>query len=288
MGGKVYINGRFFSKEEASISVFDHGLLYGDGVFEGIRVYNGKIFRLADHLKRLYEGAHAIALDVPLSRQQMAEAVRATLAENGLKDAYFRLIVTRGVGDLGLDALKCSGQQVIIICDTIALYPPELYEKGLRTLTVPTVRTHANALSPRIKSLNYLNNTLAKIEALRAGCVEAIMLNSDGYVAECTGDNIFIVKDGCLLTPPEHAGILAGITRGVVLGLAPAAGVRPVEKDLTRFDLYVADECFLTGTAAEIVPVACIDGRDIGEGKPGPVTLRLGELFREQTAKDSE
>jgi len=288
LGGKVYISGRFVPKEEASISVFDHGLLYGDGVFEGIRAYGGKIFRLTDHLNRLYEGAHAIALEIPLSRQEMADAVRATLAENGLTDAYFRLIVTRGVGDLGLDAYKCTGPQVIIICDSIALYPAELYEKGLQTVTVPTARIPANALSPRIKSLNYLNNVLAKMEALRAGSTEAIMLNAAGYVAECTGDNIFIVKDGALLTPPEHAGILSGITRGVVLELAPSAGLRAQEKDLTRFDLYVADECFLTGTAAEIVPVVSIDGRRIGEGRPGPATLRLSELFREETAKCSE
>jgi branched-chain amino acid aminotransferase len=288
LGGKVYINGRICSTQEATVSVLDHGLLYGDGVFEGIRAYGGRPFRLEAHLQRLYESAHAIALEVPLSREEMAQAVRQTLQAAGPEAGYVRLIVTRGTGDLGLDPFKCKDPQVIIIADRIALYPPELYERGLDTVTVSTVRNHPNAVSPRIKSLNYLNNTLAKIEALRAGCTEAIMLNKDGYVAECTGDNIFIVKGRDVLTPPEHAGILAGVTRRIVLELAPAAGLRAAEKDLTRFDLYVADECFVTGTAAEIVPVVRIDGRAIGSGRPGPATLRLREMFRELISKEGE
>jgi branched-chain amino acid aminotransferase len=288
VGTVVYINGRIVPKDEAVISVFDHGVLYGDGVFEGIRAYNGKAFRLEEHLQRLYESAHAIALEIPISRQEMAEAVRQTLEASGGQASYIRLIITRGVGDLGLDPQKCGRPQVIIIGDRIELYPAELYQRGLRTVTVATMRNHPNALNPRIKSLNYLNNILAKIEALRSGCTEAIMLNKDGFVAECTGDNIFIVKGKMLLTPPEHAGILVGVTRQVVMELAESAGVMAAEKDLSRFDLYVADECFLTGTAAEIVPVVSIDGRDIGKGRPGPVTLRLLELFREQTSNNGK
>ena len=288
VGAVVYINGRIVSKEDAVISVFDHGVLYGDGVFEGIRAYNGKAFRLEEHLERLYESAHAIALEVPISRQEMTEAVRQTMEASGGKASYIRLIVTRGIGDLGLDPQKCGRPQIIIIADRIELYPAELYQRGLRTVTVATMRNHPNALNPRIKSLNYLNNILAKIEALRSGCTEAIMLNKDGFVAECTGDNIFIVKDKMLLTPPEYASILVGVTRQVVMELAEAAGVTAAEKDLSRFDLYVADECFVTGSAAEIVPVVSIDGRDIGNGKPGPVTLRLLELFREQTLRNGK
>ena len=288
LGGKVYINGRICPVEEATVSVLDHGLLYGDGVFEGIRAYGGRPFRLAAHLQRLYESARAIALTIPLSLEQMTEAVGQVMEATGGEATYLRLIVTRGVGDLGLDPYKCKDPQVIIIADRIQLYPQEIYEHGLQTVTVATVRNHPNAVSPRIKSLNYLNNTLAKIEALRAGCTEAIMLNKDGYVAECTGDNIFIVKGKRLLTPPEHAGILSGVTRQVVFELAPLAGLSAEERDLTRFDLYVADECFVTGTAAEIVPVVSIDGRDIGGGEPGPTTRRLLELFREQISHQDE
>jgi branched-chain amino acid aminotransferase len=288
LGGKVYLNGRIYPKEEAVISVLDHGLLYGDGVFEGIRAYGGRPFRLHAHLQRLYESARAIALDVPLGREEMERAVRQTMDATGGQATYLRLIVTRGIGDLGLDPYKCKQPQVIIIADRIELYPPELYERGLQTVTVPTVRTPAAALSPRIKSLNYLNNILAKIEALRAGCTEAVMLNQQGFVAECTGDNIFVLKGRELLTPPEHAGILSGVTRQVVFELAPQAGLTAAERDLTRFDLYVADECFLTGTAAEIVPVVGIDGRTIGAGKPGPMTRRLLELFRLQTQSNAE
>ncbi|MCK4373811.1 MAG: branched-chain-amino-acid transaminase [Candidatus Brocadiae bacterium] len=283
MGLKVYINGELYEKADARISVYDHGLLYGDGVFEGIRVYNGTIFRCKEHIDRLFASARAIALEMPMTRDEVAEAMRHTLDANGLTDAYIRVLVTRGIGTLGLDPYECTDPQVIIITGSIALYPPEYYEKGLELVTVPTVRNHPNAVNPRIKSMNYLNNILAKIECLQAGVTEAVMLNKEGYVAECTGDNIFIVKDGKLLTPPAHAGILEGITRGVVMELAREAGFEALEKDMTRFDLYVADECFLTGTAAEIIPVVRIDSRDIGDGKPGPTTLKLLEMFRDRT-----
>ncbi|MHC4592162.1 MAG: branched-chain-amino-acid transaminase [Planctomycetota bacterium] len=287
MGLKVYINGELYEKENARISVYDHGLLYGDGVFEGIRAYNGRIFRCKEHVDRLFASARAIALEIPMSKEEVADAMRATLDANGLTDAYIRLVVTRGVGTLGLDPYECSEPQVIIITDSVSLYPREYYEKGLELVTVSTLRNHPNALNPRIKSLNYLNNILAKIECLQAGVIEAIMLNKEGYVAECTGDNIFIVKDGKLLTPPVHAGILEGITRDVVMELAREAGIGALERDMTRFDLYVADECFLTGTAAEIIPVVRIDSRDIGDGTPGPLTLKLLAMFRQQTTDSS-
>ena len=283
MGQKVYISGELFDKEEAKISVYDHGLLYGDGVFEGIRAYNGKVFRCEEHVDRLYESAKAIALKIPMSKQELDDAIHEALRANGLDDAYIRVVVTRGVGTLGLDPTKCHSPHLIIIVDTILLYPEDYYEKGLEVVTVPTVRNHHNALNPKIKSLNYLNNILAKIEALQAGVIEAIMLNKDGFVAECTGDNIFIVSDGTLITPPSHAGILEGITRGVAMELAEAAGIRCLEQEMTRFDLYVADECFLTGTAAEIIPVVRIDSRDIGDAKPGPVTRQLLTMFRDET-----
>ncbi|MFW6189088.1 MAG: branched-chain-amino-acid transaminase [Planctomycetota bacterium] len=283
MGSKVFINGELYEKEQARISVFDHGLLYGDGVFEGIRVYHGRIFRCRDHVERLFESARGIALPIPMSRDQIVEAMERTLSANGLDDAYIRLVVTRGVGTLGLDPRKCSEPQVIIITDSISLYPREFYQRGLSLVTVATVRNHPNALSPRIKSLNYLNNILAKIECLEAGVEEGIMLNKDGLVTECTGDNLFIVEDGRLATPPVHAGILAGITRRVVLELAAEAGIGAEERDLSRFDLYSADECFLTGTAAEVVPVVRIDGRRIGDGRPGEVTQQLLGKFRELT-----
>ncbi len=284
MGLKVYINGDLYEKDEAKISVFDHGLLYGDGVFEGIRVYGGRIFRCREHVDRLFDSAHAIALDIPMTRDEIVDAMRRTLEANSVTDGYIRLVITRGVGDLSLDPYRCRDPRVIIIADSIQLYPPEYYDRGLELVTVATVRNHPNAVSPRIKSLNYLNNTLAKIECMQAGVEEAVMLNKDGCVAECTGDNIFIVKGGRLETPPVHAGILEGITRSVVMDLARAAGIDAVERDMTRFDLYVADECFLTGTAAEVVPVVRIDSRTIGDGRPGPVTLKLLALFREVTA----
>ena len=283
MALKVYITGEFFDKQDAKISVYDHGLLYGDGVFEGIRVYSGKVFRCQAHVDRLYNSAKAIALGVPMDKQELTEEIHRTLRVNGLQDAYVRVIVTRGVGTLGLDADKCHDPQVIIITDSIQLYAREYYEKGLEVITAPTVRTSHSALSPKIKSLNYLNNILAKIEAQQAGVIEAIMLNQHGYVAECTGDNILIVSAGRLITPPPGAGFLEGVTRGVVMELARREGIAVLEQQLTRFDLYVADECFLTGTAAEIIPVVRIDSRTIGDGKPGKVMLRLLELFREET-----
>jgi branched-chain amino acid aminotransferase len=283
MSLKVYINGQLFDKQDAKISVYDHGLLYGDGVFEGIRSYNGRVFRLAEHLERLWQSAKAILLEIPLSRDELAKAVEDTLAENGIRDGYVRLIVTRGVGTLGLDPNRCAQPQVIIIADYIALYPEEYYQNGLEIVTVSTVRTHPAALSPRIKSLNYLNNILAKIEGQKAGCIEALMLNHKGEVAECTGDNIFLVRNGRLLTPPNDAGILEGITREAVMELAAAAGVPVQEVPLTKHDVYIADECFLTGTAAEVVPVVKVDSRTIGSGAPGPITRDLMARFHELT-----
>jgi branched-chain amino acid aminotransferase len=280
---KVYINGELYEKSEAKISVYDHGVLYGDGVFEGIRAYNGEVFRCREHIDRLFNSAKAIVLPMPMSKDAITQAIYDTLKANDLTDAYVRLVVTRGVGTLGLDAHKCHDPQLVIITDSIALYPEDYYEHGLEVVTVPTMRNHHNVVSPKIKSLNYLNNILAKIEAQQAGVIEAIMLNSHGYVAECTGDNIFIVSRGTLVTPPPEAGILEGITRAVVMELGAKAGLPVREQQLTRVDLYVAEECFLTGTAAEIIPVVRIDSRDIGDGKPGKTTLRLLEMFREET-----
>ncbi len=277
---KIYINGKFFDKADAKISVYDHGLLYGDGVFEGIRVYNGKVFRLREHVDRLYESARSIRLEIPLSPGQMTEAVLQSVAANPGK-SYIRLIVTRGAGYLGLDPRKASNPQIIIIIDDIALYPAELYENGLEIMTASTQRTSPAALSPRVKSLNYLNNIMAQVEAVNAGCFEALMLNHKGEVAECTGDNIFLVKKGELRTPPPDAGILEGVTRGAVMELAAQAKIPVREMALTRHDVYAADEVFLTGTAAEVVPVVKCDGRPIGAGKPGPVTRQLRELFQQ-------
>lgn len=280
MSLKVYVNGEMVDKEKAGISVFDHGLLYGDGVFEGMRSYDGKVFRLDAHLERLWNSAKAIWLPIPLTRETMANAVNDTLKVNGIYDGYVRLIVTRGQGTLGLDADLCLNPQVIIITDHIALYPEEYYEKGLEIVTASTMRNHPAALNPRVKSLNYLNNILAKIEGMQAGCVEALMLNVKGEVAECTGDNVFIVSKGQLLTPPTDAGILEGITRDVVMELAEKSGITVREAALTRHDVYVADECFLTGSAAEVVPVVKVDHRVIGDGTPGPVTRDLSDRFR--------
>jgi branched-chain amino acid aminotransferase len=278
---KIYINGTLHDKADAKISVYDHGLLYGDGVFEGIRVYSGKVFRLREHIDRLYESANHIWLEIPLSREQMSQAVVDTVKANNKRDGYIRLIVTRGSGSLGLDPRKCSDPQVIIIVDDITLYPKEFYENGLDVVTASTIRNHSNAVNPRVKSLNYLNNILAKIEAVRAGCQEAIMLNAQGEVAECTGDNLFVVKAGVLRTPPIHAGILEGVTRDAVMELARAAGIEVQEASLTRHDVYAADECFLTGTAAEVIPVVKVDSRTVGNGKPGPVTRQLRERFQQ-------
>ena len=283
MGLKIYLNGQIVPQEEAKVSVFDHGLLYGDGVFEGIRAYNGKIFTLNEHLDRLYASANAISLTIPITKAEMASAIKNTMAANNLIDSYIRLVVTRGVGKLGLDPNKCGRPQIIIITDTIELYSKSLYEKGLDIVTVTTIRNHFSALDPKIKSLNYLNNILAKIESIRAGAGEALMLNKDGYVAECAGDNIFIVKDNALITPPASAGILIGITRNVVMKLAADMGITVKEDLMTRCDLYIADECFLTGTAAEIIPVVTIDGRVIGSGKPGKVTQGLLKKYRDLT-----
>ena len=280
MSLKVYINGQFVDKEQASISVFDHGLLFGDGIFEGMRSYGGKVFRLDEHLRRLWDSAKSIWLEIPINPQAMAQAVNETLRLNGIQDGYVRLIVTRGQGTLGLDAHLCSNPQVIIITDHIALYPAEFYEKGLEIITASTLRNHPAALNPRIKSLNYLNNIMAKIEGHHAGCVEALMLNHKGEVAECTGDNVFVVVRGHLLTPPTDAGILEGITRGAVMELATAAGIPVREAALTRHDVYVADECFLTGSAAEVIPVVKVDDRVIGDGRPGPITRNLAQRFR--------
>ena len=276
---QVYINGRLVPKEQAAVSVFDHGFLYGDGVFEGMRSYSGRVFRLQAHLDRLWESARAIWLEIPLSQEEMTQAVYQTLQANDISDGYIRLVVTRGAGTLGLDPNKCSDPQVIIIADHIELYPAEFYEKGLHIVTASTIRNHPAALSPRIKSLNYLNNILAKIEGLQAGCVEALMLNHKGEVAECTGDNIFLVRRGELYTPPNDAGILEGVTRAAVIELARGMNLPVHEVPLTRHDVYVAQECFLTGTAAEVIPVVRVDGRAIGSGKPGPVTQELRRRF---------
>ena len=283
---KIYLDGKYVSEDEAKISVFDHGLLYGDGVFEGIRLYGGRIFRLDQHLDRLFASAKAIMLQVPLTREQLVEACCETCRQNKLKDGYIRLVVTRGVGYLGLNPFRCKNPTVFIIADTIELYPEEVYRKGLKLITASTQRTSPAAVSPSIKSLNYLNNILAKIEAVNAGTVEAIMLNNAGHVAECTGDNIFIVRHGRLETPPVSAGALVGITRQVVIELAAKRKIEFAEPNLTRYDLTTADEVFLTGTAAEIVPVVSIDARIIGSGKPGSLTLKLTEDFRKLTRSE--
>ena len=276
---KIYIDGQMLDEKDAKISVFDHGLLYGDGVFEGIRFYSGRIFRLEQHLVRLYESARAIALTIPMTIEEMAEATLKTVAANGLRDGYIRLLVTRGVGTLGLDPDRCPKASVIIIAATIALYPRERYEQGLTLITCATRRPTPASLSPRVKSLNYLNNIMAKIEAKQAGCEEAVMLNEQGYVAECTGDNIFVVKGGKVTTPPTYSGALDGITRHAVMELMAKLGIECREEVMTRHEIYTAVEVFLTGTAAEVIAGVSLDRRDIGTGKPGPITLRLVEEF---------
>lgn len=279
----IYLNGKFVKKDEAKISIFDHGLLYGDGVFEGIRSYNGLVFKLKEHIDRLYASAQGISLEIPMSKAGMEKAIISTLQANKLKDAYIRAVVTRGIGDLGLDPRNCARPTIFIITDKIALYPPEFYKKGLKIITVATRRNIPEAISPQIKSLNYLNNILGKIEAINAGVPEAIMLDQYGFVAECTGDNVFIIKNKALLTPPVHTGVLNGITRLAVLGLGPKVGLRSQESTLTRFDLFTSDEMFLTGTAAEIIPVVGMDGRLIADGKVGALTTKLITEFKKLT-----
>jgi branched-chain amino acid aminotransferase len=283
---KIYLNGKLVPEKKAVVSVFDHGLLYGDGVFEGIRSYNGRVFMLDEHVDRLYRSAKAIALDIKMTKEAMGRAVVATCKANGTMDGYIRLVVTRGVGTLGLNPFNCSHPQVIIIASSIQLYPKELYEKGMSIVTVPTVRNLAEALNPNIKSLNYLNNILAKIEAINAGTPEAIMLNARGFVAEATGDNVFAVKGRALMTPPSDAGVLVGITRETVMRLAREEGFDVSERTMTRYDLYTADEVFLTGTAAEVIGVKEIDRRQIGTGRPGAVTRLLTKRFREFAASN--
>ncbi len=286
MGLKVYMNGEYFEKNEAKVSVFDHGLLYGDGVFEGIRSYAGLIFKLKEHIDRLYESSQGIMLNIPLSKEDMIKAVVETLKLNQLDNAYIRLIVTRGIGDLGLDPRKCKSASIIIITDNIKLYPEKMYKKGLSIITVPTPRNIPEALNPQIKSLNYLNNILAKIEALNCGYEEALMFTAHGYVAECTGDNIFIIKNNNLITPPAYLGILKGITRACVMDIAKKEGMTVKEEVITRHNIFTANECFLTGTAAEIIPVVCVDKRVIGDGKPGKITLNLMKEFKKLTKVD--
>jgi len=277
---KIYLDGKFVDKADAKISVFDHGLLYGDGVFEGIRLYSGNVFRLEEHLERLEYSAKAILLDLPWSRKEISDATCETCRQNNLKDGYIRLVVTRGVGDLGLSPWLCAKPSIIIIADKINLYPREVYEKGMDIVTVPTRRLNPAAFSPAVKSLNYLNNILAKIEARQFGVQEAIMLNDQGYVAECTGDNIFMIHKGVILTPASSQGALKGITRGAIIDVAAALGIPFREENLTRYDIWNADEAFLTGTAAEAVPVVKLDGRVIGAGKPGPIFQKVLAEFR--------
>jgi branched-chain amino acid aminotransferase len=285
---KIYLDGKYCNERDAKISVFDHGLLYGDGIFEGIRAYNGRVFKLKEHIDRLFYSAKSILLQIPMAHQEIMDAVVETCRRNRIRDGYIRLVVTRGPGTLGLNPNRCKKPSVIIIAGKMQLYPEELYQRGMDIITVPTTRNLHSALNPAIKSLNYLNNILAKIEANNAGCEEAIMLNAEGFVAECTGDNIFIVKEGQLLTPPLSAGALYGITRRVVMELAAESGLKVSEPNLTRYDLFNADECFLTGTGAEVVPIVKIDGRVIGTGKPGPVTENLVTQYHALTKVSGE
>ena len=281
MGLKIWLDGKLVDQEDAKITVFDHGLLYGDGVFEGIRIYNGRVFELGAHIKRLYESAKAIRLTISLDPDKLTAAVIETVEANGLTDGYIRLVVTRGVGTLGLNPFVCKRSSIFIIADKIQLYPEELYEKGMKLISATTVRNHPLAIPPQAKSLNYLNNILAKIEALDSNVPEAVMYNHEGYVAEASGDNVFIVKDGVIFVPPAEAGALPGITQSIVIKLARQENLQIVEKNLTRFDLYVCDEFFLTGTAAEVIGIVEIDGRIIGDGRPGPITSLLRKKFFE-------
>ncbi len=285
-GLQVFIDGAFYPEAEARVSVFDHTLLYGDGVFEGIRLYNGRIFRLKEHLDRIYDSAHYLMLNIPMSREEMTEAIAETVRRNGLRDGYVRLVVTRGKGTLGLDPHRCERPTVFIIAATIQLYPPELYEKGMKIMTAATRRNLAESLNGRVKSCNYLNNILAKLEARNSGYEEALMLDAHGFVVECTGDNIFIVKGGVISTPPVYLGALAGVTRGCVIELAHDRGRDVREEPFTRYEVFTADECFLTGTAAEVIPVVAVDERRIGDGRPGPVTREMISAFRARTQTD--
>lgn len=287
MSQQIYIDGNFYSKENAKISVYDHGLLYGDGVFEGVRIYNGNIFKLKAHVERLYASARSIDLTIPVTPRKMAEIWKETVQKNPGCE-YLRPVVTRGVGTLGIDARRCPKASVIVIADKIQLYPKECYEIGLNVCTVATMRNHPAATNPRVKSLNYLNNVMARMEATLADCQEALMLNHKGEISECSGDNIFLIKNGKLYSPSIDAGILEGITRECVVGLARKHGIEVKEISLSRFDVYVADECFLTGTAAEIVPVAKVDGRAIGTGKAGPITTKLLKAYKELTLEPED
>ncbi|MBN2626794.1 MAG: branched-chain-amino-acid transaminase [Spirochaetales bacterium] len=277
----INVDGQWCPKEEAKISVYDHGLLYGDGLFEGIRIYGGRIFKLHAHLERLYEGARAILLEIPLNREEMVALLEEAVRRYGEQEGYIRLVITRGAGSLGISPDSCPRATVIVIADAIQLYPKEHYEKGIKVITAASRRLTGDIFDPRIKSLNYLNNVLGKLEAKQAGCLEAVFLNREGYVCECTGDNIFVVKKGVLMTPPSYLGMLEGITRNTMLELAEKAGIPWEEKVMTRFDLYTADECFLTGSGAEIIPVTAVDGRTVGSGMPGPLSLRMTSLFGE-------
>ena len=279
MALKIWLNGRLVDEADAKVSVFDHGLLYGDGVFEGIRVYSRRVFELEAHLRRLYESAKAIRLDVPMQKTELTSAIERTVEANGIVDGYIRLVVTRGVGNLGLNPFTCKDSSLFIIADKIQLYSEELYETGMKIISATTARNHPLTIPPQVKSLNYLNNILAKIEALDNNVPEAVMYNHEGYVAEATGDNVFIVRNGVICTPPVEAGALEGITRNLVIRLAKKEGLEVVEKNLTRCDLYICDEFFLTGTAAEVIGIVEIDGRTVGDGKPGLVTKLLREKF---------
>lgn len=286
MSIQIFIDGKFFPKEKAMVSVFDHGLLYGDGVFEGIRAYNGRVFKLAEHIDRLWESAHTLMLTIPMTKDGMRDAIVGTLKRNKLRDGYIRVVVTRGTGDLGLDPRKCPKATVIVIADKIKLYPESLYQKGLEIISVATTRSHPETVNPQIKSLNYLNNILAKIEAINSGYEEALMLNAQGFVSECTGENIFILRGRQLITPPPYLGILRGITRAAAMELGAGLGLEVREDVITRHDIYNADEVFLTGTAAEIVPIVKVDNRVIGTGKPGRLTGQILAAFRELTKTD--
>ncbi|MES2475060.1 MAG: branched-chain-amino-acid transaminase [Verrucomicrobiota bacterium] len=278
---KIWLDGNLVDESEAKVSVFDHGLLYGDGVFEGIRIYNGRVFRLEEHIRRLFDSAKAIILKMPWTQEEVCKATCDTVAANGLKDGYIRLVVTRGAGELGLNPYLCPKPTMFIIASTIKLYPDETYSEGLKIITCATRRPAPGALMPQVKSLNYLNNIMAKVEAIQGGALEAVMLNEQGYVAECTGDNLFLLKNGTLLTPLISDGALDGITRAVIIELAEKLGVPFKECSLTRYDIFTADECFLTGTAAEVIPVVALDRREIGDGKPGPFTAKFLKAFHE-------